>query len=375
MKILLTGGGTGGHFYPVIAVAEAINKITKEEKILPPNLYYMAPTPYDERALFENNIEFLAAPAGKIRRYFSPLNFFDLFKTALGVIKATFSIFRIFPDVVFGKGAYASFPALVAARLLGIPVIIHESDTKPGRVNNWAGKFAKKIAVSYPQAAEYFPTGKVAHTGNPVREEIKHTSSEGAREFLKLESGTPIILILGGSQGAQQINETLVEILPTLVEKYQIIHQTGEKLFNTTKETAGVVLEKSAHKDRYKPFPYLNVLALRMAVSVTDLIISRAGSTLFEIAIWGKPSIIIPIGEDISHDQTKNAYSYARSGAAVVIEERNLTPTLFTAEIDKLLANKDLLAKMGEKAKGQGKPDAAEKIAREILAIALSHER
>lgn len=375
MKILLTGGGTGGHFYPIIAVAEAINKIVKEEKILPPNLYYMAPTPYDERALFENNLQFVPVPAGKIRRYFSILNFFDLFKTALGVFKATLSIFSIFPDVIFGKGGYASFPALAAARILGIPVIIHESDSKPGRVNKWAGKFAKRIAVSYSEAVEHFPKEKVAHTGNPIRDEVKHPSPEGAREFLKLEAGTPVILVLGGSQGAQKINETIVQILPSLVDKYQIIHQTGERPFEITRQTADIVLENNTHKDRYKPFPYLNTLALRMSVSVAELIITRAGSTLFEIAIWGKPSIIIPLGEEISHDQTKNAYSYTKNGAGVVLEELNLTPTVFAAEIDKLMTNKEAMRHMAEKAKEQGRPDAAEKIAREILGIGLSHER
>ena len=128
MKILLTGGGTGGHFYPIIAIAESIRKITKEEKLLDPTLYYMAPAKYDERVLFENGIIYEKSYAGKVRRYFSFLNVFDLFKTGAGVIKAIAAVWRIYPDVVFGKGGYVSFPVLLAARILGIPVIIHESD-------------------------------------------------------------------------------------------------------------------------------------------------------------------------------------------------------------------------------------------------------
>ena len=201
MKILLTGGGTGGHFYPIIAVAKAIRTISKEERLLDPTLYYMAPTQYDKRALFENGIIFEQSYAGKLRRYFSLKNFTDLFKTGIGVISALISVWRIYPDVVFGKGGYVSFPVLFAAKILGIPVIIHESDSHPGRVNLWAGKFAKRIAVSYKTAASYFPAERVAFTGNPVRKDIVEAIHEGAKEYLKLEDPVPTILILGGSQG------------------------------------------------------------------------------------------------------------------------------------------------------------------------------
>ena len=157
MKILFTGGGTGGHFYPIIAVAEAISERVTEKKILPPKLYYMASNKYNPRVLFDHEIEFVQVPAGKIRRYFSLLNLTDLFKTAYGCLRALSKMFSIYPDVVFSKGGFDSFPALVAARFLRIPVVIHESDSEPGRVNAWAGKFAKKIAVSYPDAAKFFP--------------------------------------------------------------------------------------------------------------------------------------------------------------------------------------------------------------------------
>src|SRR5271168_2021017 len=173
MKILLTGGGTGGHFYPIIAIAEELWEIGKEKKLLNPKIYYMADAPYNAKILFDHDIIFKPVTAGKIRRYFSLLNILDLFKIAIGSFQALWQLFFLFPDVVFGKGGYASFPALFAARILGIPVVIHESDSDPGRVNIWAGKFAKRIALSYPEAASYFPPGKTAFTGNPVRSEIK----------------------------------------------------------------------------------------------------------------------------------------------------------------------------------------------------------
>jgi UDP-N-acetylglucosamine--N-acetylmuramyl-(pentapeptide) pyrophosphoryl-undecaprenol N-acetylglucosamine transferase len=373
MKILLTGGGTGGHFYPIIAIAESIRRITKEEKLLDATLYYMAPAKYDERILFENSILYEKSYAGKVRRYFSFLNVFDLFKTAAGVIKAIAAVWRIYPDVVFGKGGYVSFPVLLAARILGIPVIIHESDSHPGRVNLWAGKFAQKIAVSYKEAAAYFPADKVAFTGNPVRKEVVEPIHEGAREYLHLDDSIPTIVILGGSQGSRKINEALIGILPDLVKKYYIIHQTGKDNIEEITHTAEVILNESLHRDRYKPFAYLNTLSLRMAAGAASLIISRAGSTIFEIALWKVPSIIIPIPEEISHDQTSNAFAYAAAGACSVLEEVNLTPHVLSSEIERIIDKPEISESMKKGAVAFAHKDAADKIAHEIIKIALTH--
>lgn len=377
MKILFTGGGTGGHFYPIIAVAQEINEIARERKLLTPKLFYTGPSPYNERALYENNITFKKSPAGKMRRYFSLLNFFDFFKTGWGILKVIVQIFIIYPDVIFSKGGYASFPTVVAARLFRIPLVIHESDVVPGRVNKWSGKFAIKIAVAYPQTASLFPkVGNVAHTGNPVRKELYTTLPKGAHEYLKLDPNIPTILILSGSQGAATINEIVLGALPRLVEHYQIIHQTGKKHIKQVTGTAEVILEKSEYKERYKPFDFLDTLALRMSAGAAVLIVSRAGSgAIFEIATWGLPSIIIPIPETISHDQRKNAFAYARSGAAVVLEEDNITPMLLISEIDRLIADPALQEKMKEEAKKFASPHAARTIAEALIDIAVAHEK
>ncbi|MEK7567955.1 MAG: UDP-N-acetylglucosamine--N-acetylmuramyl-(pentapeptide) pyrophosphoryl-undecaprenol N-acetylglucosamine transferase [Patescibacteria group bacterium] len=374
MKILFTGGVTGGHFYPIIAIAKEIQKISKEEHALPPKLYFMAPGPYDSRLLFENEIEFIGTPAGKMRRYFSFANFFDIFKTTFGVLRAIISVFYIFPDVIVGKGGYGSFPALLAAKLFRIPVVIHESDTIPGRVNAWAGKFATRVATSYPETAKLFEVNKTAWTGQPVRKEVTMPIKDGAYEFLKLEKEIPIILILGGSQGAQKLNDVVLNLIPKLLLKYQVIHQTGEKNYKEILNTASVVLEKNEHATRYRPFPYLNELALRMSAGVSSVVVTRAGSTLFEIASWGLPAIVVPIGEDVSHDQTQNAFAYARSGAASVIEEKNLTSSILNFEIEKILNNQQLQENMKKSALGFAKPDATRKIAKAIFEIAIKHE-
>jgi len=375
MKIVFTGGGSGGHFYPTIAVAQEIHRLSEKRRLLSPQLYYIGPTPYDARALYENGIVFRKSPAGKMRHYFSVRNFFDVFRTAVGILKSIVQLFFIYPDVVFSKGGYASFPTLVAARALRIPVIIHESDAVPGRVNRWAGKFAKRIAISYPESASAFDTAHVALTGNPVRHELFTIASEGGAEFLDLGTEVPTIFIWGGSQGAARINDAVIDVLPALVERYQIIHQTGEGHIEEMRNTAKVVLAGHPYQLRYKPFGFLDALKLRMVAGAASLIVSRAGSgSIFEIALWGVPSIIIPIPEAVSHDQRRNAFSYARSGGAVVIEENNLSSHLLLSEINRLIENKDLLAKMGKAAKGFAKPDAARVIAEEVIELALSHE-
>ncbi len=379
MKILFTGGGTGGHFYPIIAIVEELNILVKESHLLRPTIYYMSTDPYNEGLLFENNIIFEKVSAGKIRRKKSfeniILNFFDYFKTFWGSFKALWKIFVIYPDVIFGKGGYASFPALFAAKILRIPVVIHESDSTPGKVNGWAGKFARRVAVSYPEAAKFFKKEIVAYTGNPIRKEIREPLTEGAHKLLGLTEGIPTILILGGSQGSVFINEVIMDALPQLLKKYQVIHQTGKNNVKIIEETRNVVLQDNAYKDRYKMFDYLNVLNMRASAGVADVVISRAGSTIFEIASWGKPSIIIPIPEPTSHDQRTNAYSYARSGGGIVIEEKNLASSLLISEIDRIIETPGEKEKMSAGAREFARKDSARLIAQEILGIALEHEK
>ncbi len=377
MKILLIGGGTGGHFYPLIAIAEELNRISDEEKIANFKLYYMADRPYDQKELDEQFITFIPITAGKLRVYFSWQNFVDMFKTAFGTVGAIFKLFSLYPDVIISKGGYAAFPVLVAAKILRIPVIIHESDTVPGRVNKWSGKFARRVALSYPEAAEFFDEKKISLTGQPVRKSIAFVATEGAKEFFELDPTLPVIGVIGGSLGAKIINDTITSLLPELVQQYQIIHQTGPKTFEETKTDAAVLLGQDTKRTRYKVFPYLNDLQTKMFGGATDIIISRAGSMLYEIAAWGKPSIIIPGSSDVYHGdhQRKNAYHYARTGACVVIEQANLTASVLKSEIDLILQHKDQYDAMSARAKGFYKPDASRLIATEAISIAFEHEQ
>ena len=374
MKILFTGGGSGGHFYPIIAVAEKLNAMLARENIVKTELYYMSTEPYNEQLLFANEIKFIRVTAGKVRGYFSVLNFFDLFKTAWGVAKAFFQIFFLYPDVIFGKGGFPSFPVLFAARFFRIPIIIHESDSVPGRVNAWAGKFAQKIAISYPEAAQFFPAGKTAHTGNPIREEILRPSVKNAFKELELDPNIPVLLVLGGSLGARTINEQMETLAPRLVEKYQIIHQTGTAHMADVQTTVAGLLGGNPNSSRYHVYGYLDTETMKLAAEAAKMVVSRAGSAIFEIAAWGVPAILIPIANHVGDHQRKNAFSYARAGGAVVIEEANLGPNILMSEIEGLMLNEMKRAEMKDAAKAFAHPDAAEKIAEQIIAVLLRHQ-
>lgn len=378
MKIVFTGGGTGGHFYPIIAVVEEIEKIVKERKIIEPQLYFFGPTPYDERVLFEHNITFVQTPAGKMRRYFSLKNFIDPIKTFVGIIQTILALYRVYPDVVFSKGGYGSVPTLLAAKFLKIPVIAHDSDAYPGKATLLASRFAKKIGISYEEAFDNFPEkvrAKVALVGNPVREGLQNLAREGSHEFLELEKNVPVILIVGGSTGSEKINDTVLSALPQLVSKYQVIHQTGEKNLQLVQETAKVILDRNDRRHRYKPYGYLTELALKMAAGAADVVISRAGSgSIAEIASWGKASILVPIPENVSRDQRLNAFAYAHTGATVVIDQSNFSPNLLISEIDRLFTNPKARTDMAEAAKTFARPDAGKVLAEAIIDTALEHE-
>lgn len=374
MKIVLTGGGSGGHFYPIIAVAQKLNTLLAREKIANVELIYMSTEPYNERLLYDNKIEFKQVTAGKLRTYFSLENFIDPFKTAWGVVKATFQMFALYPDIVFSKGGFASFPALAAAKIFRIPVIIHESDSAPGRVSAWAGKFAQKIAISYPEAAQYFPDGRTALTGNPIREELMRPSGKDAFKELGLDPNIPVLLVLGGSLGARRINDQIVSLSSRLVDKYQIIHQAGEANVEEVRELTNGLLGNNPNASRYHLFGYLDTATMKLAAEAATIVVSRAGSAIFEIAVWGIPAILVPITETNNDHQRKNAFAYARAGGAAVIEESNLTPSILMAEIERLMGDSAKRASMKEAAKAFAREDAAEKIAEQIVAVLLRHQ-
>lgn len=379
MKIVFTGG-TGGHFYPLIAIAEAVRDISAEQRILTPRMYYIADAPFDEDALYTNGIQFIKVPAGKLRRYFSLKNVSDVFKTLGGVIRAYFTLLKLFPDVVVSKGGYASVPTVIAASLLRIPIIVHESDAKPGRATLVGAKRASRIAVAFESAIPYFPKGTkapIAKTGIPVRKALLSLPDRASSmAALGLDTALPTVLIIGGSAGSVRINDTVLGALPQLIPMANVIHQTGKAHFTETARTGSTIAGQAGNRERYHAYPYLNATQLRQAAASADVIISRAGTgAITEIALWGIPAILIPIPESISHDQRTNAYAYARTGAATVLEEANLTKNVLASEARRLMTDRAVAERMRQAAAGFANPHAARIVAEEAIRFALSHEQ
>ena len=367
MKIVITGAG-GGHFYPLMAVAERVRKEVFIQKLINPDMYFFSDKPYDEKLLFDFQIKYIHTPAGKLRLYPSVENITGIFTTLYGCFISLVKLYNLYPDVIFAKGGYSSFPTLFAARLLSIPVIVHESDTIAGRTTSWAGKFASRVAISYPEAAQYFDTSKTALTGQPIRDKLL-PENDFKREYPTKER--PVILVLGGSQGSQKINDAIVEAVPVLLEKYDIVHQTGSLNSEEVKKIMTEKLKDHPLKEHYYSEGFLDMSLFYPKV---DFVITRAGSSMFEMALWKLPMLIIPIPKTISRDQMGNAYAFASRGLGSVLEEDNLQEAIIAREVDRILKDKNIYEQMvSHMSVFDNSRNAATIIARELIRICLSH--
>lgn len=375
MRILFTGGGTGGHFFPILGVIREIKRVAEDERILDLELFYMSPDDLGARLLDEEEVVRIRVRSGKWRSDVSPAsivyNARDALNLAVGICQALWNVFLVVPDVVFSKGGYGALPAVIAAVVFRIPIIIHESDAIPGKVNAFSARFAVRVGIAFPGAAKYFPASKTALVGIPIRRRILGGRKDEARDAFDIISASPVIGMIGASQGAARLNDAALGILKELTDSYEVVHQTGERNLDDVKAEASVILEFH-HKERYHPAGFLDETGIRDFYTVCDLVISRAGaSSIFEIAARGIPSILVPLSHAAQNHQWENAYAYAADGAAVILEEMNLTPHVLLAEIKKLIDDSDKMKRMGEAAKRFARPDSAEVIAREILKLGV----
>ncbi len=365
MKILFTGGGTGGHIYPIIAIKEAFEEKNQEADFL-----YVGPNSFSSTIFSEKGIKTKFILAGKLRRYFSLFNLVDLFKIPIGFIQSLWHLFWFMPDVIFSKGGYGSIPAILASWLYRIPIIVHESDSIPGLANKISSHFAKKIIVSFQSTKQYFPNKKTIVIGNPIRKELTKGRREEGIKIFNLKIDIPTILIIGGSQGAKKINEIVLNTLPRLLKKCQIIHICGNKNLEKVREHARKILEKinPIEAEAYHICSFLTQKELKHAYAASDLIISRAGSgSIFEIAALGKPGILIPLSNSAANHQDKNAQVLAKTKGALVLREENLTINMFLSAIFNLLNDPEKIKEMGKQVKSFYNPQTNEEIAKQIL--------
>jgi UDP-N-acetylglucosamine--N-acetylmuramyl-(pentapeptide) pyrophosphoryl-undecaprenol N-acetylglucosamine transferase len=369
MKIVFTGGGTGGHIFPVIAVARAI----KEKGPAGLDLIYIGPRDnYTEQNLLKEGFDIKYIFSGKIRRYFTITDLFSniidvFFKVPLGIIQSLYYLFTNSPDLIFSKGGYGSVPVVIAGWILGVPIFLHESDVSPGLSNRLLSKLSKEIFVSFPvRETEYFPLNKIIQVGNPIRREILNGDPTRAKEIFKLKGEKPLILILGGSQGSQRINDLVLEIINQMLKSYEIVHQTGQNdLSRVQKEINALVPEDL--RQEYHAISFLSEEELKHAYAAAKCVIARAGAgTIFELAALKKPSILIPLPESAQNHQAKNAYIYAKHKGCIVLEEGNLFPNFFLEKLNSIFELKEL-EQMEKEVVGFTKPNSADIIAKYLL--------
>lgn len=368
MRIILTGGGTGGHLFPLVAVAEKLKEKLGPEAEL---LYIGSGAPLEKEVMGAANIPMRFVLSGKWRRYPSLKNFTDIFKIPAGFLQSLWILLWNMPDAVFSKGGYAALPVVLAARTYRIPVMIHESDAVPGVANQFLARFAQRIAVAYPSAKEYFPAAKTALVGNPVRPALLEGSAQALRSKLGFTQSKPVLLVLGGSQGASAINSIIVRALPQLLPKMQIIHQTGKANYEKAVQLAAMQGIK-AEREGYYPVAFLDEAMLRDAYALADAIVSRAGATaIAESAAVGKPLILIPLEGAANDHQRLNAHALSTQGAAIVIDENNLGQNLLLQKIGEVLGDDDLNRALSRNIRAFYNQAAADIIANGIIELTL----
>jgi UDP-N-acetylglucosamine--N-acetylmuramyl-(pentapeptide) pyrophosphoryl-undecaprenol N-acetylglucosamine transferase len=356
--IAFTGGGTGGHVYPGIAVIERlrgkwggrISWIGSGKEV-------------ERQAVVSAGVEFFAIPSGKLRRTFSILNLSDALKVLLGFFAARRILTQISPSVLFSKGGYVSVPPCMAAFSLGIPVITHESDLSPGLATRLNARYADRILVSWEKTLDYLKPrqrSRAQVVGNPVRAAIGHGDAANGRSCLGFDGSLPLVLVLGGSQGALQVNELMQAILPSLEGAVQVAHQSGP----------GNPPCKKPDK-HYNGFEFVGK-ELPDILAAADIIVGRAGAgTVWEGAVSGVPMVLIPLsGSGSRGDQVENAKLLADSGAAVCLAGAEATPERLLAEILRLAGSTRLREGMARSARNMARPDAAEQIAGIIIELA-----
>lgn len=324
-KIVLTGGGTAGHVTPNLALIPELKKAGYEIT------YIGSYDGIEKKLMADAGIPYYGVSTGKLRRYLDPKNFSDPFRILKGYAEAKKLIRKIKPDVVFSKGGFVSVPVVRAAASKRVPCIIHESDITPGLANKLCIPVAKKICCNFPETLKYLPEDKAVLTGTPIRSELSEGSRKKGLEMCGFNDEKPVVMIIGGSQGAASVNKIVRSTLPKLLEKYQILHVCGkDKMDNLLLSEPG-----------YKQFEYLSD-ELKDAFAAADVVVSRAGAnSICELLALRKPNLLIPLPAASSRgDQLLNADSFASQGFSLVIREEDLDEKSFLNSLEDLYTNR-----------------------------------
>lgn len=375
MRIVLTGGGTGGHLTPLEPIIEALRRqylIQKDSlpKSLDPErleISFFGTADRPTKEFFASyDVKTTAIPSGKLRRYASAATLSDLLlRLPIGVVKAIVVMWRTMPDIVISKGGYGSLPIVVAATFYRIPILLHESDVAIGLANTFTTRFAGAIALGFAETKPALGKrqAKAVLTGTPVRSRFGKIAPEVAKRSFGFAPADNVVLVIGGSQGATQLNEALLKILPRLVLECGVIHITGPEHYTKITAVAGELLAASSRKNYYKPYPYLPDTVVE-AQTAADVVVSRAGATtLAELARLRKPILLVPLPGAANDHQRLNAQVFERAGAARVLDPNNLGENLFERSILELLNNDTVRATLTHNIARFDHPTAATTIA------------
>ncbi|MCK9187297.1 MAG: UDP-N-acetylglucosamine--N-acetylmuramyl-(pentapeptide) pyrophosphoryl-undecaprenol N-acetylglucosamine transferase [Candidatus Colwellbacteria bacterium] len=376
IRIMLAGGGSAGHLNPLLAVYSAIKEI-KEEKSLKIKVTYIGNPGRYAKKFKEEGIPVKTILPSKLRRYFSFKNLFEFPKFFVSFLQSLWHIFWEMPDILMSKGGPGSLAPVIAARFFFIPVVIHESDAIPSITTKISSFFSKKIFLSFEDAKKELSSSKQKRcefVGNPLRKSLLENLPEKREAKIKLGFNPDklLMVIMGGSQGSQRINNLITASLLDLLKlDVQVFHQTGVNLFN---EVSGVVGHYFDSLEEMKESGYRITdffdNNIKNVLAAADIIVSRAGSSIFEFAALGKPSILIPLPESAQNHQLKNALSYERSGSCIVLEEDQISIPLFVETVEHIISEPGMLDRMSSAAREFSKPDAAIKIAEKLIKLA-----
>ena len=365
-RILLVGGGSGGHVYPLVAVARALRTEAGLRKI-DIDMRIMGDGIFAARAAKDAGVPHIGIIAPKLRRYTSVWNLFDILKIPLAFAQSLWQLFWFMPDVVFAKGGYTSAFPVFAARIFMIPIFLHESDSVPGLANRILAKRASLIFIAFESADQEFQKlgRRTMLVGNPVRAELANSNRAGALTALNL-SDAPTILILGGSQGAQQINSVTLESLSMMLKRgWNVIHQTGDLNEKNFAEQLATMSSDASSKN-YQHSAFFDEQTLTHAYAASSVIVSRAGAqAIAEIAYIGKPCILVPLAESANDHQYRNATEFSKHGA-VILDGANITPNVLIHEIERLL-DPQTASSASSALKSFARTDAAMQIAKTLL--------
>ena len=371
MRVLISGGGTGGHIYPALAVATRLRDSYHADI-----LYLGSDDGLETKLVPAAGFRFVTVKAGKLQRFVSWRTATGVARVPVGMAQAIGSVRNFHADVAFTSGGYVAVPAGLAARLNGVPLLMHQQDVPPNLSNRLIAPLATRISVAFADSLRYFPTRKTLLLGNPVRQailDVRQTVPQQARIALNFAPDLPLLLVTGGSQGARHLNQVICQALPELLKHCQVLQISGTKLFDETRLLAERTMGglDATLQQRYRLVPYMDQ-EMPLALQAAELVICRAGAaTLSELALLSKPSILVPLPPAIgASPQEANAYTFGQKQAAEVIRNADLKREVLVERVQSIITSSTRLETMAEAVRSFAKPEATQEIVETIIGIA-----